>query len=150
MVPGTDSLDSSDSVHPADLDLSFPGEHRLHAAADFSQVFAARRSLRGEYFDLHYLAARSQAVPDAGSARLGLVVAKKLARRAVQRNLLKRLAREAFRHIHGSLPPFDLVLRLARPPGRSLEAEARRAWRADIDQLLGRLAQLSLSLPVSR
>jgi len=131
-----------DSLDPADLDFSFPSEHRLHAAADFSLVFAARRALRGEYFDLHYLAARPPATPAVGSARIGLVVAKKLARRAVQRNLLKRLAREAFRHACSTLPPYDLVLRLARPPGRSLEAEARRAWRADIDQLFGKLANL--------
>ena len=72
-------------------------------------------------------------------------MAKKLARRAVQRNLLKRLAREAFRHAHGSLPSYDLVLRLARPPGKSLEIEARAAWRADVDKLLVRLTNLPLS-----
>ncbi len=136
-----------DSADPEDLDFSFAGEYRLHAAVDFSQVFAARRSLRGEYFNLHYFASRPPAVSDPGSARLGLVIAKKLARRAVQRNLLKRLAREAFRHARSSLPPYDLVLRLAKPPGKSLEAEARHAWRADIDQLLGRLVQLPRSLP---
>ena len=138
--------------------LGFPSRHRLHAAAEFSLVFAARRLLRGEYFDLHYLAARPGPRPlsepqsalhshpmsaidmDVG-ARLGLVVAKKLARRSVQRNLLKRLAREAFRQAYAALPSYDLVLRLAKPPGKNLTVDARKAWRADVDRLLARLDQ---------
>ena len=64
---------------------------RLLQAAEFSAVFSARRSVRGESFDLLYK-------PNGGKGpRLGLVVAKKFARRAVMRNLLKRLARESFR-----------------------------------------------------
>jgi ribonuclease P protein component len=119
---------------------------RFHAAKDFSRVFAARSKFRGKYFDLHYLACDTEL---AGSARLGLVVAKKLARYAVQRNLLKRLAREAFRHTRGRLPPYDLVLRLARPPGNIQGSESetaanmRRLWRTDIDQLLDRLIERS-------
>ncbi|MBP9712100.1 MAG: ribonuclease P protein component [Sterolibacterium sp.] len=121
---------------------------RLHTAADFSRVFAARSKLRGKYFDLHYSACDPLG---AENARLGLVVAKKLARRAVQRNLLKRLARESFRHARGGgrLPSYDLVLRLARPPGsiRGSETESRivmrQLWRADIDQLLERFMERS-------
>ncbi len=89
--------------------------------------------MRGNRFDLHYIAGT-----EAG-ARLGLIIAKRLARRAVQRNLLKRLAREAFRHARPTLPVYDLVLRLAKPPGDRLDAESRRTWRADIEQLLARL-----------
>lgn len=132
-----------DVLNPENLDFSFPDKRRLHAADEFSQVFAARRVLRGSFFNLHYLTVRPAALPAGIGARIGLVVAKKLARRAVQRNLLKRLAREAFRHAHGGLPPYDLVLRLSRPVVGSLKAEARHAWRADIDQLLGRLAGLA-------
>lgn len=146
------------AVNPGNL--CFRGKHRLHAAAEFSKVFAARRVIRGKYFDLHYLDCQVfEAVapgPDSGSAsvaspeipvfllqqresRLGLVIAKKLARRAVQRNLLKRLAREAFRQIRERLPPFDLVLRLARSPGSDPGVDVRKACRADIDRLLERL-----------
>jgi len=119
------------------MDIGFRGEHRLHAAAEFSLVFAARRVLRGEYFDLHYRSNRES--PAISGARLGLVIAKKLARRAVQRNLLKRLAREAFRHARSDLPQCDLILRLAKPSGHDLDKEARRAWRMDVEQLLARL-----------
>lgn len=146
-VDGTNSVAYREDVtEPGDL--GFLGEHRLHAAAEFSSVFAARRVLRGECFVLHYQEAGSGSQApsvSAHGARLGLVVAKKLARRAVQRNLLKRLAREAFRHAHRNLPPCDVILRLSKSPGKSMDTEARRVLRADVDRLLTRLACLPLS-----
>ena len=51
-----------------------------------------------------------------GLARLGLVVAKKLCPRAVDRNRIRRLAREQFRLMQNELPEWDMVLRLARKP----------------------------------
>lgn len=126
-------------------DLGFRSEHRLHAAAEFSLVFAARRVIRGKCFDLHYLAIKPESRETSVSmcsARLGLVIAKKLARRAVQRNLLKRLAREVFRHARNHLPPYDLVLRLSRSPGNDTGVAARKAWRTDVEQLLERLSRL--------
>ena len=50
------------------------------------------------------------------SARLGLVVGKKLLKRAVDRNRLKRIIRERFRLCRGGLPAVDLVVRLAAKP----------------------------------
>lgn len=49
-------------------------------------------------------------------ARLGLVVAKRLLRRSVDRNLVRRLAREHFRILRCRLPSRDLILRLAVKP----------------------------------
>ena len=49
-------------------------------------------------------------------ARLGLVVAKRLLRRAIDRNLIRRLARESFRVLRPRLMPRDLVLRLVNRP----------------------------------
>lgn len=131
----------------------FSDAFRLQTAAEFSRVFAARSKLRGKYFDLHYLACDPQVAVNTRFARLGLVIAKKLARRAVQRNLLKRLARESFRHAcsrgRDHLPPYDLVLRLARPPGNLQGSETetragmRQLWRADIDRLLERFMERS-------
>lgn len=48
-----------------------------------------------------------------GPARLGLAIAKKQARRAVDRSRLKRIARETFRRHRAQLPDVDLVI-LAR------------------------------------
>jgi ribonuclease P protein component len=110
----------------------FGADRRLREAADFKAVFSLRRVLRGECFNLHYR-------PNGGpSARLGLVIAKKLARRSVWRNAIKRVGREAFRHKRADLPAMDLILRLAQPVATA-DAAARRAWRAEIDVLLEKL-----------
>ena len=69
------------------------------------------------------------------------MVPKRNAKRAVHRNLVKRLAREAFRHVCTQLPAYDLVLRLGKP----LNAKTgdidrqRREWRMQLDELLRRL-----------
>ena len=64
-----------------------------------------------------------------------MVVAKKLVRRAVGRNLLKRQAREAFRMMRVRLPAHDLVLRLSSAP----KVWDKSAIRAEIDGLLSGL-----------
>jgi ribonuclease P protein component len=55
-----------------------------------------------------YLARR-----DAGSARLGMLISRKHAARAVERNRIKRCIREAFRLEQEKLGPIDV---LVRPP----------------------------------
>ena len=63
------------------------------------------------------------------AARLGLTVARRAAKRAVDRNKLKRLARESFRH-QSSLPPWDFVV-LARAGADRAE---RHLLRASLDR----------------
>ena len=46
-----------------------------------------------------------------GYARLGVVVGKKIAKRAVRRNYMKRTLRELFRHEAASLGAVDLLVR---------------------------------------
>jgi ribonuclease P protein component len=61
---------------------------------------------------LHY---QPRAIPGSG-ARLGMVIGKKLLRRAVDRNRVKRCIRECFRLRRADLPACDLIVRLiARP-----------------------------------
>jgi len=114
---------------PVVAGLSFPPECRVRKTDEYSSVFAFRRSIRGRYFVLHY-----RPVTD-GFARLGLVMAKKLARQAVTRNLLKRLAREHFRHIRETLPAYDMALRLNQPVASATRVELRD----DIASLFKRL-----------
>lgn len=122
------------TASPSDrVRFGFGGRFRLGAAAEFSAVFACRRVLRGQRFDLHYLAG------DGASARIGLVIAKRFARDAVLRNRIKRIARESFRMARPGLPACDIILRLAKPVTVG-GAAAGRSWRAEIDELLGRLA----------
>jgi len=120
--------------------FGFGRQLRLRLAAEFSEVFAARKVLRGACFALHYRP------NDRLHARLGLVIPKKQARQAVLRNAIKRQARELFRLRRAGLPPFDLVLRLAKPVGPSaaghpINPQSKAAWRAEIGALLDQLCQ---------
>ncbi len=105
-------------------------------AAEFSEVFAARKVLRGARFAVHYRPNGKQ------FPRLGLVIPKKRARTAVLRNALKRQARELFRRRRADLPPLDLVLRLAGSlgtPALAGDRAARAAWCAEMAALFDRL-----------
>jgi ribonuclease P protein component len=115
-------------------ETGFDRAFRLHTPAEFAAVFNNRRVLKGEWFYLHY-------GPIVSSARLGLVIPKKHARRAVARNLLKRIGREAFRRMRSGLPCRDLIVRLVKPVplGNESQDERRGDWRAEIDGLLLRL-----------
>ena len=80
---------------------------RLRQKAEFETLLrhGARRSLDGYTF---YVARR-----ETGSARLGMLISRKHAARAVTRNRLKRCIREAFRLERERLGPLDV---LVRPP----------------------------------
>lgn len=74
----------------------FPQQRRLKQSAQFDYVFADPIKSVDAYFVV--LARRRPA--DGHGLRLGLAISRKCARRAVARNRLKRLAREAFRRDH--------------------------------------------------
>lgn len=101
--------------------LGFPRQYRLTKTDEYSSVFGFRKALKSQHFLLHY---RIRASSDVGDgARLGLVIAKRLLRRAIDRNLIRRLARESFRVLRPRLMPRDLVLRLVNRPD-SLDRKA--------------------------
>lgn len=80
---------------------------------DYAAVFKSRERARSAHFSLHW---RVSTVP---AARLGMVVAKRLTRTAIRRNLIKRQARALFaqsRKEAGPAAPLDVVLRLTRNP----------------------------------
>jgi ribonuclease P protein component len=51
-----------------------------------------------------------------GYPRLGMIVAKRLLKRAVDRNRVKRCVRESFRQLFPELPACDFVVRLLVKP----------------------------------
>lgn len=84
--------------------LGFPKRARLLTRREFDRVFAhPRRSVD----DCFTVLARAN---DLDGPRLGLAIARKHARRAVDRNRLKRLVRESFRHHRQDLGALDLVV----------------------------------------
>jgi ribonuclease P protein component len=114
------------SVKVRSLSQAFRPQYRLRKTDDYSSVFAFRKAVRGKWFMLHYRPS------GADSARLGLVIAKRFSRRAVQRNFIKRIARDLFRHMRQDLPGVDLILRLSNPA----EGAKRVELRDDIRSLL--------------
>ncbi len=84
--------------------LKFPRACRLRRPAQFKHVYAAGCRLGNEFFT-----ASSQA-NQAGVARLGMSIAARALRRAVDRNRMRRLIRESFRAHRFGLPALDLVI----------------------------------------
>lgn len=70
-------------------------------------------------------------------ARLGVVVAKRFAPRAVTRNTIKRVTRELFRQ--SALPSIDCVVRLARPVNSKDGPATTAKLKAELRQELTRL-----------
>jgi ribonuclease P protein component len=101
----------------------------LRKTDEYSSVFAFRKAIRGRFFVLHYRPSGAR------TSRFGVVVAKKLVRRAVQRNLIKRLGRDIFRNVRATLGAHDLILRIHA----KIEAASREEMRADMHQLFRRL-----------
>lgn len=90
----------------------FPREARLLSGVEFKRVFDARQVESNRYFRIHWAEPADRA---ASAPRLGLAIAKRVARRAVDRNRIRRVARETFRLRRQQLRPADYIV-LARPP----------------------------------
>jgi len=121
---------ASRGANVSDVGYSFKTIYRLRKTDEYSSVFSFRKSIRGKYFVLHFR-------PAGDSARLGLVIGKKLARQSVLRNLLKRLTREHFRQVRENLPACDVVVRLASP----VKGVSRALIREDLSFIFKRLCR---------
>lgn len=94
------------------LPCAFTKSHRLLTPSDFKAVFDDARFKASDQL-LLILSRPNTAVTSNGTPRLGLVIAKKHIRLAVQRNRIKRILRETFRHHQHQLHGIDAVV-LAR------------------------------------
>ena len=143
---------------------------RLVHTADFQRVLAAPPRSRSAHFAVHYVNSRPavfsrrppaaaedklstgaapdvpQPVDDSPAGHwLGTVVPKRLARRSVTRNLIKRQMRCAMQAHSAALPPGLWVLKLRSPFAREQFVSAasnalRQAAGAELGQLLARAA----------
>jgi ribonuclease P protein component len=105
---------------------------RIVKTDEFSSVFRLRPAYRTDHFVLYVRP------NNLGHARLGVVVAKRFAARAVTRNLLKRLARELFRK--ADMGAVDCIVRLSKPLLSRQDSASSRALRhaaaAELTRLL--------------
>ena len=112
-------------MHAAET--GFPRTARLLTPRAFQRVFAGADRIADRYFTL-LVAENAEGFP-----RLGLAIGRRISTRAVDRNRIKRLARESFRHQQGDLPAVDIVL-MARPVARTTD-------NGTLQKALGRLWQ---------
>ncbi|MEH6566457.1 MAG: ribonuclease P protein component [Halopseudomonas sp.] len=103
------------------MGLGFAPEFRLLTPAQFKNVFDGA-TCKASGPSLLLLAREN----DLAHARLGLVIAKKNVRRAVDRNKVKRIARESFRQHRAELGNLDIVV-LARKGVGDLDNTALHA-----------------------
>lgn len=98
----------------------------LHTKKEFDEVLSQGHQIRGSFFVLHYciknLSVKAEenicAFADnglSGTVRLGLIVPKRFAKRAVTRSLIKRQCRAQFAMFVTQLPQGSWILRLKRP-----------------------------------
>lgn len=126
------------SISPPVPPSDFPPSARLRVSAEFQAVFKAGRRLSSPQLRLF-----AHVRAEASAPRLGVAVSKKVDKRAVGRNRIKRLARETFRRERHRLPAGDYVL-IAQPGASALSSDDLRAqWL----QLLERARSLKPTPP---
>ncbi len=115
---------------------AFPKAARLLKTDEYSSVFRLRPWRRSPHFVIY-------GKPTGNDARLGLVIGKKFAPRAVTRNLIKRLARDIFRLRRTELHGWDIMLRLHAKIDRKAMPSAkspplRTLMRAELEEMIDR------------
>jgi ribonuclease P protein component len=109
----------------------FARVRRIVKTDEFSSVFRLRPAQKTAHFVLYTL---PNELPH---ARLGVVVAKRFAPRAVTRNTIKRVTRELFRTVQ--LPALDCIVRLARPVNAKTGPATTAALKAELRVEIARL-----------
>ena len=99
--------------------VRYPRHVRVRARADFDRIFASATRTASPMLAVHLLS-------EEGPARLGLAVSRKVDKRAVGRNRIKRVLRDAFRLLQPRLAPGSYVV-VARPAAAQADNDALRA-----------------------
>jgi ribonuclease P protein component len=102
----------------------FPRRAHLRASAEFQAVFGGGSRFSGPLFRLQVLPAAPGA--DEAQARLGMTVSKRVDKRAVARNRIRRQVREVFRLQRAHLPPGNYVFQ-AKPEANKVDNPGLRS-----------------------
>jgi ribonuclease P protein component len=113
---------------------TFPRAARLLTPADFARLRGISRRIGSASF-----AAEVAPAAAATCARLGLAVSRRVSKRAVRRNRIKRIARDSFRRQRDNLPACDILL-IARSEA---DLRSNAELRAELERLWQRVATLN-------
>ncbi|WP_460814787.1 ribonuclease P protein component [Luteimonas pelagia] len=113
------------------VDERFPRSARVLARAEFDRVFSGGRRGATPLLAVHWL--RGEVPP-----KLGLAVSRKVDPRAVGRNRIKRIVRDAFRRARAQLAPGSYVVVARAAAARAEAGVLREAF----DSALRRLGAL--------
>lgn len=121
VVPRDASVSPSDQQTRASVRrFSLPRAARLLKAGDFAALRGHSRRVSVRHFLAEY------SPNDKPTCRLGQAVSRRVSKRAVDRNRIKRLVRESYRLVRCDLPHFDILL-IARSSAAATDAAELRA-----------------------
>ena len=102
--------------------LRFNKESKLIKTDEFSSVFNFRKRIATKYLVIHYQPNTFK------RPRLGLVVGKKVAKLAIQRNYMRRVLRELFRIRQHEMNHLDWVIRVPKKFDRTNYEEIQKEF----------------------
>jgi ribonuclease P protein component len=100
--------------------LQHPRSARLLRPGDFSALRHAGKRLATKYFQCEFRPNETR------SARLGMAVSRRVSKRAVERNRIRRQIRETFRLQRPTLPSCDILI-IARTIAATVDSKILRA-----------------------
>ncbi len=117
--------------------LSYPRTARLLLPGDFAALRRGSKRLAAQYFHCEFRP------NELDGARLGMAVSKRVSKRAVERNRIRRQIRESFRLRRAEFPACDMLV-VART---AAAAQTNVVLRADLEALWHKLARLKPAAP---
>ena len=115
--------------------LSYPRAARLLLPGDFAALRRSSKRLAAQYFHCEFRSTEQ------ASARLGMAVSKRVSKRAVERNRIRRQIRESFRLCRAALPSCDVLVVARTAAAGQVNAILRR----DLELLWSKLAGVKLA-----
>jgi ribonuclease P protein component len=113
-----------------ELSAKFGPSARLTDSAEFGYALKTKPIARGQHIFVHF------SPNPALTARLGVIVPKRLLRLATARNAVKRVFREAFRQQRYRLRAGHFVIRLLKSPKYESLTQLKIQLRGELDQLI--------------